>query len=585
MGTYEKEQERLQCLLQECLSDEDNNKFFEPDGTSDEYEPESSEDFDSDLSYYDNQPPNKKNKVTKNFTSGVQHDDNDGLGPSTSTGITTHLQPFDTEQHIYKAIESVIRQMDSLSSSDEEENQNTNDCDYQWETVTGSHLKKISFNENSTGFRAELYETMYNKTPYDFYKLFVNDDIINLIVTETNRYAAQRIAKNVHPNARVKSWKPTNAEEIEKLLGTILWMGVCPYPQLQNYWLKDKIYNNYIRNIISRNRFQLLLQMLHFSDNSILSNDRLQKLTPLLDKLKDSFQDPITPSENVFIDETLVPFRGRLKFLQYIKNKRHKFGIKMFKLCLEKGYTYNFSVYCGKSKDEQMSVPSKIVLDLMGNLLDSGRTVYTDNWYTSVSLATELLKRDSVAAECKEGIVVQKWRDKREVLCLSTKHTDEMVNVPKRGQSISKPKIILEYNKCKAFIDLSDQVKAYNTSLRRSLKWYRKLALELLTGTSLVNAHSAHQEIANEKMSITKYREEVIKELLKDREDSILKNVVPEQPAHVLENVGRTNRRRCTTCYANMSKQLGSKEAARKTAQSSLKCSECNKHYCLSCFF
>lgn len=95
------------------------------------------------------------------------------------------------------------------------------------------------------------------------------------------------------------------------------------------------------------------------------------------------------------------------------------------------------------------------------------------------------------------------------------------------------------------------------------MKWYRKLALELLTGTALVNAYVAHQEIANEKMSVIKFREELIKGLLKDEED-ILPNMLSEQPAHVLEDVGRSNRRRCTICYTNNSRQLGSKEAAKK---------------------
>lgn len=96
-------------------------------------------------------------------------------------------------------------------------------------------------------------------------------------------------------------------------------MGLCPFPQLQYYWSKDKIYTNYIRNIMPRNRFQLLLQMLHFSDINILSGDKLQKLITLLDKLKKkTFQDPIIPAKNVCIDETLVPFRGRLKFLQRV---------------------------------------------------------------------------------------------------------------------------------------------------------------------------------------------------------------------------------------------------------------------------
>ncbi|XP_072377779.1 uncharacterized protein [Diabrotica undecimpunctata] len=130
-----------------------------------------------------------------------------------------------------------------------------------------------------------------------------------------------------------------------------------------------------------------------------------------------------------------------------------------------------------------------------------------------------------------------------------------------------------------------DQVKAYNTSLRRSLKWYRKLALELLTGTCLVNAYIAHQEIANVNMSITKFREEVVTGLLREGEDFTSNNKKSEEASDILEDVGRANRRRCVICYAKISEQSGSKEASRKTPQSSLKCSNCKKHYCISCFF
>ncbi|KAG5869077.1 hypothetical protein JTB14_000783 [Gonioctena quinquepunctata] len=90
--------------------------------------------------------------------------------------------------------------MQVSSSGDEEDDQQVTHGTYVWGPVTGSYLKKFDFleTENGTGFKAELYETMYNKTPYDFYKLFVNDDIINLMVTETNRYADQCIEKTVY---------------------------------------------------------------------------------------------------------------------------------------------------------------------------------------------------------------------------------------------------------------------------------------------------------------------------------------------------------------------------------------------------
>jgi hypothetical protein len=38
-------------------------------------------------------------------------------------------------------------------------------------------------------------ETFINKEPYDYMKLLITDDIINHIVLETNRYAAQSMEK------------------------------------------------------------------------------------------------------------------------------------------------------------------------------------------------------------------------------------------------------------------------------------------------------------------------------------------------------------------------------------------------------
>ncbi|KAJ4432959.1 hypothetical protein ANN_15216 [Periplaneta americana] len=94
-------------------------------------------------------------------------------------------------------------------------------------------------------------------------------------------------------------------------------------------------------------------------------------------------------------------------------------------------------------------------------------------------------------------VIVSKWKDKREVLMLTTGHGDETVTVQKHGKEITKPKVIIDYNNSKAFIDLSDQLKVYNTSLRRGIKWYRKLANEMIFGTTIVNAqviYSSHEK-------------------------------------------------------------------------------------------
>ena len=48
------------------------------------------------------------------------------------------------------------------------------------------------------------------------------------------------------------------------------------------------------------------------------------------------------------MDEVTVKFKGRVIFRQYIRKKRKCFGIKIYKLCDESGYTYDMRVYLGR---------------------------------------------------------------------------------------------------------------------------------------------------------------------------------------------------------------------------------------------
>lgn len=302
---------------------------------------------------------------------------------------------------IEEVIENVISQFavdsDSESNMSNTENNDTSTT-ASWAPVDGSNLKTFEFNVSSTGIKHEYYN-LFDKNPYDFYKIFITDDIITKIVQQTNLYAQQKLVqKTPSQKSKSKSWVATDAREMEIFFGILIWMGLVKTPQLRDYWSKNFLFQNNVCKIMTRNRFEQLLSMWHFSDNDQVHNaeiDRLHKLTPLLKSLVESFEDVITPGINVCIDETMVPFRGRLKFKQYIKNKRHKFGIKLYKLCLQNGYTYNIKVYCGNDKGAIGNASFNVVFSLMENLLDCGRTLYTDNYYTSVHLARELAKRQT----------------------------------------------------------------------------------------------------------------------------------------------------------------------------------------------
>lgn len=129
--------------------------------------------------------------------------------------------------------------------------------------------------------------------------------------------------------------------------------------------------------------------------------------------------------------------------------------------------------------------------------------MYTDNWYSSYDLASELLYRSTylvgtlrsnrknnprevvdkklkkgevIAKQCNKGITVLKWKDKREVLMISRKHSDaQSTIINKRGKEVIKPQIIIDYNKGKGLVDVTDLRNSYHNSLRKTLKWYKKI--------------------------------------------------------------------------------------------------------------
>ena len=54
------------------------------------------------------------------------------------------------------------------------------------------------------------------------------------------------------------------------------------------------------------------------------------------------------PDSLITIDETMVPWRGRLLFRQYIPGKAHKYGVTIYKQAAANGYVWNYLIYTGQ---------------------------------------------------------------------------------------------------------------------------------------------------------------------------------------------------------------------------------------------
>ena len=120
--------------------------------------------------------------------------------------------------------------------------------------------------------------------------------------------------------------------------------------RIKDYWSTDHLIAPPIfGDIMPRDRLLLLLKFPHFNDNANQSDgDKLYKIRPIMQHLKDKFRRTMIPYGNLCIDESLMLWKGRLHFKQYIPSKRHRFGIKIFIFCdCRTGFLLDFAIYVG----------------------------------------------------------------------------------------------------------------------------------------------------------------------------------------------------------------------------------------------
>ena len=291
--------------------------------------------------------------------------------------------------------------------------------DLRWSEVqegfTPSKSTDFNFSEQ-TGLRDHNLRANL-KEPVDFMSLFLTDSLVDMVVTETNRFAEQ--ARVANPNASEHSfqnqWTPVDRIEMKKFLGLTFLMGLNKKPQIRDSWSTDPLfYSPVFGAVMTRNRYQSILHFLHFNDNANLpqandqNRDRLYKPRPLLTYLEEKFQEIYVVDQAISIDESLVLWKGRLYFRQYLPLKRARFGIKLYALCESKtGYMFRFRVYTGKEDPasalsnvvpndaKEFLSSEKLVIALMQPMLNRGYHCYTDNYYTSVRLANYLIEKST----------------------------------------------------------------------------------------------------------------------------------------------------------------------------------------------
>ena len=242
------------------------------------------------------------------------------------------------------------------------------------------------------------------------------------------------------------------------------------------------------------------------------------KVRPLVDHLNVVFSEYYKPSRYLSIDEMMIGTRCRVSFLQYIPKKPTRFGIKVWVNSEAKtGYVLCFQVYTGATGNgKSAGLGYRVVMDLMESYRMKGHCLFIDNFYTSPKLLRDLLLAGTYCTGTiranrknfpKEVIpnesnlpsgtmqfailkligdlakmIAVWWRDRRDVLALSTMHNTSVTTVLKRSKGgrekrpLPCPTIIDDYNQYMGGVDLTDQnLSYYSMTTRRTLKWWKKV--------------------------------------------------------------------------------------------------------------
>ncbi|GBM08915.1 PiggyBac transposable element-derived protein 4 [Araneus ventricosus] len=324
--------------------------------------------------------------------------------------------------------------------------------------------------------------------------------------------------------------------------------------------------------------------------------------------LMQRFQSTYIPKQDISIDESLIGYKGRLGWKQYIPTKRSRFGVKLFQLCeSESGYIWNSIIHTGKGTTfhedyEDYGVSTKSVMTLNHELKNKGYTLTTDNYYTSPELAEILIKcktdiygtlrenrkglpqliKSSKVKKCevlafqKGKICLLKWTDKKTILMLSTLHSTSMVTVESKKSKSSKlkPEVVADYNNTMGGVDKADQCLSYYPVARNQQRKYYKNIFRYLLSQAVWNAFVIFKK-NGEKMRQVEFRMKLIERLIEvtvcnpstrrgpfpKSEENVVRLTGRHFPSYVDESESRKKSRKCVVFSLKINENVGAGSA------------------------
>lgn len=522
--------------------------------------------------------------------------------------------------------DSSVQEMIGVKDEHISHEQTVTDYSFQWEE------NFATFRGQKEDYSRQAGPTISTTCPYELFTAVWDENVIDLMVRETNRYAWQTIAAlsesevGISRTSRLMKWKETDRDEIYRFLSIIIHMTLCYRARIDEYWTTNVLEMAKFRSLMSRDRFLLLTRFMHFVDNEISNHTltslekKIAKISPIVEHCNKKFQELYVPKQYLNLDESLLLWKGRLSWVQCIRSRAARFGIKTFELCeSDTGYLLKTLLYTGSGTAKSVcgfkNTTAKVVLAVSDGYLDVGHVLVMDNWYNQVSLTRYLKSRHTdvlgtlnrkqkniprvitslndnmrlgqmVSRHCGDISVVA-WKDFKIETMISTYHSNDTRQSQRAGQPVTKPVVVCDCNKYMGGVDLKDhRLSMYPMERKTTTKWYTKV-FRRLVNTSLMNtfllyrANCSAASYAGQGRPLTHraFRYSVA-DLLLNRHAQYLQGLIELRVQS--EHVHRLDRATHTLVHTERAVSHGTNGSSRLKRRRCVRCSALGRHRSIS---
>jgi DNA excision repair protein ERCC-6 len=444
---------------------------------------------------------------------------------------------------------------------------------------------------------------LINKTPFELFRLYFTDELVDHLVTETNRYAASSNNHAFH----------VSHDEMMKFCGIFLLSGYHQLPQQNLYWSVDEdVGVPFVSQQMPRNRFTAIKQYLHLANNDTLDkHDRAAKVRPYLDIINRQLTQFGVFAADLSGDEQMVPYFGHHTSKMFMKNKPVKFGFKFWVLASSDGYPFIVILYIGKDADRGTEPLGSFVIKQLLQVVDNPacHTITFDNFFNSYQLLCDLRERGIAAtgtvrenrlqgaplpkpAQAKKlprgstsfasdgKVVACSWVDNRPVYCASNfrrvnpkEKKSRYSQQEKKYIQVDCPLMIAEYNRLMGGVDLNDRFLSNYRPTLRGRKWYFPIFTHGLN-LCVVAAWRVHVHLGGN-MSHLSFLREIVRCLLKTEQHAVPLDPRTQLPDIRYDGVGH----RCVK-----GRTEGRCKLAGCKNNTFFRCSKCNQRLHQKCF-